>query len=272
MIDRRGRIAGLVNAVDAAVAAAVCVLVALAALTYRSLTLPAPRVDRIEPATITDATTPITIRGAHLRPFVRVFLNEAGQPPVVSSLDPAMRAPAPHEAKLTFVGPEAITLALPPLTPGRYDIYLFDDDHQIAALPAALTLARVTYPQATLDVTARFFAYEDRTIKAGAVDEPAATGPPAAVGQAARVRDARQGGEVDEMQMRLAKYAGQEPFFFFGRRHTRRVVDVRLEVPALMTAPGRWEYRGHRLRAGEPMALNVPSHFEGEILWVGEPR
>jgi hypothetical protein len=272
MIDRQGRLLGLVNLVDGALAAVACLMVALAVLTYRSLTIPAPRVDRLEPSVITDVATPVQLRGAHLRPFGRVFLNEAGQPPVMSTRRSAMRAPAPHEAELTFVGADVIQLALPPLTPGRYDVYVFDDDRQIASLPAGLTLARVEYPHATIDVLARFFAYEDLMPPVNSTDHFSPK-KPAAPGEAgARVTEVRRGAEVDEVQMRLAKYDRQEPLFFFGRRRPRRVVDVRLEVPALMTAPERWEYRGRAVRAGELIELDLPDHFEGEIIWVGEPR
>lgn len=271
MIDRHGRLFGLVNIVDAAIAIGACLTIALGVLTYRSLTLPAPRFDGLTPNVIADGAATVEIRGAHLRPFVRVFLNDAGQPLTMPALDPAMRAPALHEATLKLVGAEVIQLELPPLAPGRYDVYVFDDDRQLAMLPAALTLARVEYPHATLAVVARFFTYDDVIVSMTGTDHITPQTPGAAPADGARVREIRRGPEVDEVQMRLAKYPGQDPFFFFGSRRPRRVIDVRLDVPAVMTAPGRWEYRGRPLRAGEPMTLDVQQHFEGEIVWVGEP-
>ena len=95
MIDRRGRLFGLVNIVDAAIAIGACLMIALGMLTYRSFTMPAPRIDGLTPNVITDGAATVQLRGAYLRPFVRVFLSDAGQPLTMSALDPAMRARAP---------------------------------------------------------------------------------------------------------------------------------------------------------------------------------
>jgi hypothetical protein len=272
MILHRGRLFGLVNIVDGAMTLGVCAALALAVLTYRSMTIPAPRVDGLVPNVITDSATPVQIRGAFLRPFVRVFLADAGRPLTMSSVDPAMRAPAPLEAKPKFVGPAMIELELPTLPSGKYDVYLFDDDHQIARLASALTVARVDYPRAAVEVLARFFTYDDAIEAMTGSDKGKPRGTAAAAADGARVLSIRRGAEVEEVQMRLAKYPGQEPFFFMGNRRPRRTIDVRLDVPAVLTAPDRWEYRGRPLRAGEPMTLDMPMHFEGEIVWVGEPR
>ena len=277
MIDRRGRLFGLINIVDAAVLAALVVAVGVGIVAYRSLTLPPPRIDRLTPAVVTDAAATVEVHGAYLPPFARVVLSEAGRPPTVSATEPAaVRAPVPLEATVQTVGASVMRLRLPPLTEGRYDVYFFDADHQIGVLPAALTMKMAAPRRADIEVLARFHVYDDQIWTVTGTDrllwtapgdeklaEPGGRPP-----DAARVIEVRRGAEVDEVQMRLAKYPGEDPVFFFGRRRPRRVVDVRLRVPAIEVAPGRWEYRHRRVRAGEPFAFDAAYHLEGEVIWM----
>ena len=280
MIDRRGRLFGLINIVDAAVLAALVVAIGVGMLAYRSMTLPPPRIDALTPAVVSDAAATVEIHGAHLPPFARVVLSEAGRPPTVSATEPAaVRAPVPLEATVQTVGASVMTVKLPPLTEGGYDVYFFDADRQIGLLPAALTMKKTAPRRAEIEVLVRFHVYDDqlwtvtgtdRLLWTAPGDEPLAdrTG---RMPDAARVIEVRRGAEVDEVQMRLAKYPGEDPTFFLGRRRPRRIVDVRLRVPVLEIAPGRWEYRHRRVRAGEPFAFDAAYHLEGEVIWMNEP-
>ena len=280
MIDRRGRLFGLINIVDAGVLAALAMAIGVGIVAFRSMTLPPPRIDELTPAVVSDAAAIVEIHGAHVPPFARVVLSEAGRPPAVSATEPAaVRAPVPLEAKVQTVGATVMRVKLPPLTEGRYDVYFFDADHQIAVLPAALTMKMAVPRRAEIEVLARFHVYDDqlwtvtgtdRLLWTAPGDEPLAN-PNGRTPDAARVIEVRRGAEVEEVQMRLAKYPGEDPTFFLGRRRSRRIVDVRLQVPALEVAPGRWEYRHRRLRAGEPFAFDAAYHLEGEVIWMNEP-
>ena len=280
MIDRRGRLFGLINIVDAAVLAALAIAIGVGIVAFRSMTLPPPRIDELTPAVVSDAAAIVEIHGAYLPPFARVVLSEAGRPPTVSATEPAaVRAAVPLEARVQTVGATVMRVKLPPLTEGRYDVYFFDADHQIALLPAALTMKMAVPRHAEIEVLARFHVYDDQIWTVTGTDRLLWTAPgdetladrEGRTPDAARVIEVRRGAEVDEVQMRLAKYPGEDPMFFLGRRRSRRIVDVRLRVPALEVAPGRWEYRHRRVRAGEPFAFDAAYHLEGEVIWMNEP-
>jgi uncharacterized protein DUF4330 len=122
VIDRRGRLFGRVNLVDAAILALVLILVPLAYTAYLLFRMPAPEVAAVEPAAIGPGkATSVRLTGRHFRPYLRVSAGSQMGTFLVASTTTA-------EVKL------------PPLEPGAYDLVLYDGLRELARRPGALTV------------------------------------------------------------------------------------------------------------------------------------
>jgi hypothetical protein len=135
LIDEQGRVFGKVNAVDAAVAAAVIVLIPVAYAAYL-LFRPAPvKIIGVEPSRVpAGRTTRVKISGEHLRPYLRA---QFGSEQVHSLL---IETPTVAEAEVKD------------LAPGTYDLTLYDEIEQIAQKKSVLT---VVTPEALMPVSIR---------------------------------------------------------------------------------------------------------------------
>jgi hypothetical protein len=123
IIDERGRVFGRVNAIDAAVALFVLILVPLAYGAYLLFRPPPVRLLAVEPALV-DAGSGLQIRfrGENLRPFLTAqFGNEQLHGFVVDT-------------------PSSAEAPLPALPPGTYDLTLFSELQEVARLPNAITV------------------------------------------------------------------------------------------------------------------------------------
>jgi IPT/TIG domain len=126
MLDDRGRIAGRFNAIDAAVAILLLVVVPLAVGAYLLFRTPSPVLASISPATLMEGPGQrIEIDGANFRPFMRVAF---GTTPASSFLL--------GSTKYAIVD-------VPSLKPGTYDVVLYDYAREIARLSKALTIAPI---------------------------------------------------------------------------------------------------------------------------------
>jgi hypothetical protein len=120
-LDDDGRVLGRINIIDTAVLCVVCLLIPLAYGAYLLFRTPPARITAIEPSRGREGLSQITIRGEHLRPYLRMGIGKL-------------------EAPLLFENAARATLALPPLTPGAYDIVLFDESQELQRLPGALVI------------------------------------------------------------------------------------------------------------------------------------
>ena len=123
VMDERGRLAGRVNAVDAAAAVVLLVVMPLAFGAYLLFRTPAPTLQSATPATIVEGPGQrLEIDGANLRPFMHVTLDTT-------------------PANSFVLGSTKYALVdLPALRPGVYDVVLYDYQREVARLPRALTV------------------------------------------------------------------------------------------------------------------------------------
>jgi hypothetical protein len=124
IVDERGRIAGRVNAVDAAAVVVLFLLIPLAIAAYLLFRTPAPTLDGITPRTLVEGPNQrLEIDGANLRPFMRVSFDTI-------------------PASSFLLGSTKYALVdVPALKPGAYDVVLWDYAREVARLPKALTVA-----------------------------------------------------------------------------------------------------------------------------------
>jgi hypothetical protein len=123
LVDKRGRVAGRVNLVDAFVAMVILVLIPLAYGAYLLFRTPPAKLVRVSPARLFEAHNQrVEIEGTNLRPFMRVSFNTT-------------------QAKAFFIGSKTYALVdVQDLKPGTYDVVLFDYAQEVDRLPKALTV------------------------------------------------------------------------------------------------------------------------------------
>jgi hypothetical protein len=140
LIDERGRIGGRVNAVDAAAAVVLLLLVPLALGAYLLFRTPTPTLTRVVPAALLEGPDQrLEIDGTNFRPFMRVSFDTI-------------------PAKSFLLGSTKYALVdVPDLKPGAYDVVLYDYMREIARLPKALTVAPMP-TDVELEVTGAFKA------------------------------------------------------------------------------------------------------------------
>jgi len=139
LVDDRGRLFGKLNVVDALIAFLVFGLVPLLFAAYL-LFRPMPAgLTSIEPAQIqAGSSVDLTIRGNHLRPFMRVSFDA-------------------HQAGgFLFADPSRAVVPVSAMPPGVYDVILYDHAQERARLPKALEV--LANPRAAQDVNVSVFA------------------------------------------------------------------------------------------------------------------
>ena len=122
ILDNQGRLFGKMNIIDAAVLVVVCLLIPLAYGAYLLFRIPQPRIVAVEPARVPQGTAQVTVRGEHLRPYLRMTVGT-------------------QTAKLLFESADSGPLILPPsLPPGSYDVVLYDEAQELGRLPGGLVI------------------------------------------------------------------------------------------------------------------------------------
>src|SRR5262249_52544359 len=157
VLNERDRTGSRFNAVDAAVAVVLLMLIPLAIGAYLLFRTPPPSLSHIAPSTIVEGPNQrIEIDGANLRPFMRVTLDTI-------------------PANAFLLGSTKYGLVdLPPLKPRTYDVVLSDYAREVARLPKALTVAPVA-TDVELDVDGAFKSPSDAAagqLKVGATFAP----------------------------------------------------------------------------------------------------
>jgi hypothetical protein len=146
LVDERGRIFGRYNLLDAAIAVMVIGLVPIGYAAYILFKVPAPVITAIEPATIQSVPEfRVTIRGEHLRPYMRVSFND-------------MQARA-----FFFLNETTAEAVFGDIPLGTYDVVLYDVAQERGRLPKAVTITAPALPPADL-VVAGYFTTLDATL------------------------------------------------------------------------------------------------------------
>lgn len=128
-VDDRGRVFGRVNLVDAVLMAVLLGLIPLAYGAYALFRTPPPTLRSVEPRTLQYAPNlRVTIHGENLRPYMRVSFNDQ------------------QGRSFLFASTTAAEVELGNLSPGTYDVVLYDYAQERARLPKALTIAPPPLP------------------------------------------------------------------------------------------------------------------------------
>jgi Domain of unknown function (DUF4330) len=141
IVDDRGRIAGRINLIDAAIVIVIVALIPAAYGSYLLFRSPRPTLLGITPNRLYQGNNlKVAIDGRDLRPFLRVSFNDVqGRTFLISSTTSA------------FVD-------LPDLAAGSYDIVLYDYSQELARLPKALTILPLSpTPVLDMEVSGVFF-------------------------------------------------------------------------------------------------------------------
>jgi hypothetical protein len=139
IVDEHGRLFGRLNVVDAVVAVFVLGLIPLlygAAILFQT---PPPKVTAVVPAAVAAGTGQrVTIRGEHLRPYMRVSFGTTQAKNFLFKSE--------HEAEVE----------LNDMTPGVYDVVLYDVSQEQSRLPKAFTLLPSPLPPTTITLVGVF--------------------------------------------------------------------------------------------------------------------
>lgn len=263
VIDERGRIFGLVNAVDVAALAIVAAAGGFAFAGYRVFRLPpAPVVNLIEPASQPEGKgLQLRVRGANFLPFVRAFVQRAGAAPALAH-DPRVHKPADDYtlvnttlAPWVVESPSVAQVQLPDdLAPGTYDLLFFNETREVGRKAAAFTVTprpAAPPPSATpipadadASVAVRFVCRPDvaALIKAGDRD--------------------RAGAKIVSIGARKQSMS-HTTVNEGGRRVTVEEPVVTLDAVIGARAAridGAWIYNGAALKAGGDLTFETPSY------------
>jgi hypothetical protein len=270
MIDSRGRLFGVVNLIDLALAMAAIAVIGLSAAAYRVFRIPDPILDRVEPAEVMLVTKPrIALVGRHMRHYLRAFVPRAGEPFAVTT-----NLPDGPEARAVSVTEDRMELELPALTPGAYDLYLFDDAKRVAYRARAFTIVPPRYPQGRVEVHIQTFLAPGtvQRMAAGDVDTLTAIDPTLPNLGPARVAAVhRTDLTTEDREIAFAFYSKESPYASLSVEGKRDVVDVMLMVPVVGVRPGRWEYKKTAMRVGERLLIETEKYkVAGPIVAVGD--
>lgn len=172
MLDTHGRLFSRWNIIDAAALAAVAIVILLGYGTWLAFRTPTPIVASISPVQITaDRPETLSISGEHLRPFLSVRLGSFTAPLLAES-------PARAEVKVTG------------LSPGSYDLALFDEARELVRVRRALTvvapLPPEPPPQMQVEIEGAFVSVpvqDAARVRPGSTFSEASAGSQAAVGE-----------------------------------------------------------------------------------------
>jgi hypothetical protein len=154
IVDQRGRIGGKVNLIDAVAAFLILVLIPVAFGAYLLFRTPPAVLTAVNPKSVHQGPNlQVEVQGENLRPFMRVsFNNMQGRTYMIASTRAAL-------------------VDLPDVSPGVYDVVLYDHMQEVSRLPKALTvLPLAPVPTVDVKVTGTFKGFTvDRlkSIKAG---------------------------------------------------------------------------------------------------------
>ena len=148
VVDDRGRVAGRLNLIDAALLLTVLVLIPIAYGSYLLFRSPPAKLLAVEPNKFYQGNKlRVEVQGRDLRPFMRVsFNNVQGRSYFINSTKSA-------------------AVDLPELAAGVYDVVLYDYSQEIDRLPKALTVMPVALtPTLEMEASGVFFGVEDAVL------------------------------------------------------------------------------------------------------------
>jgi hypothetical protein len=145
LIDEQGRLFRRINAIDALVLLGAVALVPLLYGAYVFFRQPEPRILEVQPSKVTPTTTSVTVRGEHLRAFLRVSFNQI------------------QGVSFALVSPTEARVEVPRLPSGTYDVVLYDVAREVHRLPNAVTVEApaALSSQASLLIAGKFVSIDE---------------------------------------------------------------------------------------------------------------
>jgi hypothetical protein len=139
IVDANGRLFGRLNLIDALVLVLVVGMIPLAYGAYGLFRTPAPQLVAVEPNTLVSGPNlRVSIRGEHLRPYMRVSFNDT------------------QGNSFIFRNTSEALVDLNPMPPGVYDVVLYDNAQERARLPQAFTLKPTPLPASHIILVGTF--------------------------------------------------------------------------------------------------------------------
>ena len=135
LVDEHGRLFGRLNLVDAFLVLVFLGLIPLGYGAYVLFRTPPPRITAVEPATLQhNPNLRVTIRGENLRPYMRVSIGDL------------------QGRTFLFYNSESAEVDIGTISPGVYDVVLFDHAQERGRLTKALTITPPPLPTTTVDI------------------------------------------------------------------------------------------------------------------------
>lgn len=253
IVDDRGRLFGRFNLLDVGVGLAILVLVPMGYLAFRVFRTPSPVIKTVTPSTLAiDSPRRIRLTGEHFRPYLGAFVARTDEPYSVVN-----RRPDTQQATFLIETPTLVELALPPVSPGTYDIHLYDEAQEVATRTAAFTIGP---PQtAVIRALVAFVVPAEMVsaIKEGDRDRWEQNGVMMLTpSQSAVVGAVRATGEPAPL---IAPATGT-------------VLRATVSIPATQLALGGWEYKSQRVRAGETLIFETTTYRITGVILRAEPE
>jgi hypothetical protein len=227
---------------------------------YLIFRVPPPTLISVEPAVLTESPKPsVRVTGSNLLPYLSAYVAPAGEP-----LPRYLNNRAQTDAVFLIESPEAAVIQLPPLTPGSYDLYLFDESRELTRVNRAVTIEplkkpapRVSTGKTVAQVRTRAQMPSDLAMlmKAGDIDRygsPTDSGEPDAT-------------IVDVTRQRVPNPTpGINDYMIV-------VMDLRIPVSRIGQTE-LWSYKGQRIRVGESVSFGTPRYVtQGLIIEASFP-
>lgn len=265
LIDDKGRLAGRLNLIDAALLLLLVVLVPLAAMSFRVFRQSPPQIDAVVPASQQAGTARrVRLKGANFRPYLRLFVSRTGEPFAINTA-----TARDTEGRFLVESPDEVEIELPPVTPGSYDLHIFDEAHEVLTRTSAFVIEPPAVT--TLRATVRFVALPDVAVLVHPGDRdlfdatggrlPADT-PRAVIEAIGAASDA-----VSAVDMRMSP-SGRTTLAIAG---PARTIDARVAIPATQNAAGVWVYRDQTIRPGDAISFETARYsIRGLVVAVPE--
>lgn len=260
LVDRRGRLFGAVNVLDALVVLVAAGVAVGSTVAFRAVRTPSLDITAVSPTTlVAGQRTRVKLGGTDLPADLQAYFSKTGQPFFLADKDGSQFAP------LISSTPELAEIQTPGLVPGIYDLYLYRGNRQVAFRPAVFHVESPTLPRGRLMLKVRFLVPPESThlLQVGDRDQFQMRLPTNPTTEGAVVRSVTPtpgAGEILEMHL----VDGDTRWI--GERMPKQAVDVALEVPVLDYGNGAFGYRDARLSVGLLFTLTTDRYrFRGAI-------
>jgi hypothetical protein len=266
IVDRNGRVFGLLNVIDAFVLLVAIALVPASIAAWRAFRERPVVLGSVTPTRLfVGSPVHVQLSGTQFRPYLQAFVARAGEPFSIEDVDRGK-----YMGTYLLSSPSLAELHFPDLAPGRYDLYLTEHGRVIVSRAAAFSVSQPDYPVGVRTLKVQFYPPLEAVslIHVGDKDILEPTRPSSLIGDPAVVTAVLVRPDKREVvDMRMAPKQDR----WIGLPTMGRLVEVTLRLPVLEIQPDGWAYGEESIRAGGLFTLTTESYrFHGVITWVSE--